>query len=113
MSASTEVVNRLGAALNARDMDAAMACFTEDCVFEDTEPAPDGTRYVGRDALRAAWGPMFSDASIHFETEEVIEAGDRVVELTRYSWSDGHVRGVEVYRMRDGLISELYAYVKG
>jgi ketosteroid isomerase-like protein len=113
MSDPMEVVQRLGAALNARDLDAAVACFADDCVFEDTEPAPDGTRYEGRDALRAAWAPMLDQTSLTFEPEETFAAGDRVVQLSRYAWSDGHVRGVQVYRVRDGLVSELFAYVKG
>jgi hypothetical protein len=35
-----------------------------------------------------------------------------------YSWVDpsgtpGHIRGVDVYRVRDGLIAEKLSYVKG
>jgi hypothetical protein len=31
----------------------------------------------------------------------------------RYDWGDGHVRGVDVIRVRDGQIAESLAYVKG
>ena len=81
MTDPMDVVSRSNVALSARDMDAAVACFTEDCVFEDTEPAPDGTRYVGRDALRGAWAGMLSDSGLRFESEEAFSAGDRVVQL--------------------------------
>ena len=37
----------------------------------------------------------------------------RVVQRWRYSWVDGHVRGIDVFRVRDGLVSEKLSYVKG
>ena len=97
----------------AHDLDATMALVTEDCVFENTHPASDGKRYVGPVAIRGAGTPPFDDPSARFEAEETFSAGDRVVQLWRYTWSSGHVRGVDVYRVRDGRIVEKYSYVKG
>ncbi|OLT11515.1 DUF4440 domain-containing protein [Pseudonocardia sp. CNS-139] len=100
-------------AFDARDVDAVMAAMTPDCVFEDTSP-PDGVRHVGAAAVRAAWTALFAaspDAA--FTTEEVVEAGDRVVVRWRYSWGDGHVRGVDVFAVRGGLVAEKLSYVKG
>lgn len=48
-----------------------------------------------------------------FTVEESIEAGDRVIELWTYTWADGHVRSVDVFRVRDGKVCEKLAYVKG
>jgi hypothetical protein len=31
----------------------------------------------------------------------------------RYAWGDGHVRGVDVFRVRGGLVAEKLSYVKG
>ena len=31
-----------------------LALTTEDCVFDNTDPAPDGNRYEGREAIREA-----------------------------------------------------------
>lgn len=106
-------VERFQKAFDAQDVDAIMAAMTSDCVFEDTSP-PDGTRHIGADAVRAAWTALFT-ASPHgaFTTEEVIDAGDRVVVRWRYFWGDGHVRGVDVFTVRDGLVAEKLAYVKG
>ena len=53
-STTIEVVQSFEEAINRHDLDAAMALMTEDCVFETTLPAPDGTRYVGQAAVRAA-----------------------------------------------------------
>ena len=48
-----------------------------------------------------------------FDIEEQFVAGDRCVVRWRYDWGTGHVRGVDVIRLRDGLIAETYSYVKG
>ena len=100
-------------AFDAHDVDGVMAAMTPDCVFEDTTP-PDGVRHEGADAVRAAWAGLFTASPDGvFTTEEVIEAGDRVVVLWRYSWGDGHVRGVDLFTVRDGRVAEKRAYVKG
>src|SRR5260221_6268334 len=101
-----EVVEALGAAWAAHDLDAAIAFLTPDCVFDSTGPAPDGARHVGPDAIRRAWQGIFADPSSRFEAEETFASGDRVVQLWRYSWDGGHVRGVDVIRIRDGKVAE-------
>jgi len=112
-STPIEVVTAFGETWANHDLDGAIALITEDCVFDNTDPAPDGTRYVGRDAIRQAWGPIFDDPTSRFDAEETFEVDDRVVQLWRYSWSDGHVRGVDVFRVRNGLVAEKLSYVKG
>ncbi len=39
-----EVVLRFNQAFDRHDVDAVMAAMTDDCVFENTSPAPDGAR---------------------------------------------------------------------
>ena len=99
--------------MGAHDLDATLELVTDDCVFESTEPGPDGTRYEGRHAIRAAWQPIFDDTDAFFEAEETFSVGDRVVQRWRYSWAGGHVRGVDVFRTHDGRVSEKLSYVKG
>jgi ketosteroid isomerase-like protein len=108
-----EVVAAFGETWANHDLEGAIELITEDCVFENTDPAPDGTTYVGRVAIRKAWAPIFSDPTSRFDAEETFEVDDRVVQRWRYSWSDGHVRGVDVIRVRDGKVSEKLSYVKG
>jgi ketosteroid isomerase-like protein len=108
-----EVVAAFGASWASHDLDAALGFLTEDCIFDATGPAPDGMRHVGRDEIAAAWKAIFDDRSSSFEAEETFGAGDRVVQLWRYSWDGGHVRGVDVFRVRDGRIAEKLSYVKG
>jgi ketosteroid isomerase-like protein len=108
-----EVVSAFGETWANHDLDSAMELITEDCVFENTDPAPDGTTYVGRVAIRDAWAPIFADPTSRFEAEETFWVEDRVIQRWRYSWANGHVRGVDVIRVRDGLVAEKLSYVKG
>jgi ketosteroid isomerase-like protein len=110
---AAEVVEQFGAAWAAHDLDATLALVTDDCVFDATGPAPDGIRHVGRDAIRAAWQAIFDDSSAVFQAEQTFAAGPRVIQLWRYDWEGGHIRGIDVFTVRDGLVAEKLSYVKG
>jgi uncharacterized protein (TIGR03086 family) len=107
------------AAFGRGDVDAIMALMTPDCVFEATGPAPDGVRHEGAEAVRAVWEELFGGTrDPRFTEEESFVAGDRGVLRWRFDWveedgSPGHVRGVDVVRLRDGKVSEKLSYVKG
>jgi hypothetical protein len=108
------VIDQFNAVFNTHDVDAIMALFTDDCVFENTAPFPDGTRYEGQAAVRAFWKEFFaSSPHAHFTTEDSFACGDRCAVRWRYSWGDGHIRGVDIFRVRDGKVSEKLSYVKG
>jgi ketosteroid isomerase-like protein len=106
------IVSQFNAAWGAHDLAAALALTSDDCVFESTSP-PDGERCTGRSEIRAAWQPIFDDVGSAFTVEETIEAGQRVIQRWRYDWAEGHVRGVDIFAIRDGKITEKFAYVKG
>ncbi len=114
-----QVVRAFNEALNHGDRPGMLACLSEDTVFENTHPAPDGERYVGRTAVAAFWDEFLRAAEqVHIEVEEIFALGDRCVMRWRYEWHGrdggrGHVRGVDLYRVRDGLIVEKLSYVKG
>jgi ketosteroid isomerase-like protein len=114
-AADLELMDRFTTALNSHDLEAAMALVTDDIVFESTSPAPDGTRYEGHEAVRQVWGDlMASTPAARFSVEEQFSVGaGRVIVRWRYDWGDGHVRGVDVIRVRNGQIAESLAYVKG
>ena len=107
------VVDAFGAAWGAHDLDGVLSMLTDDCVFDATGPAPDGTRHVGLDAIRTAWQAIFDDTASRFVVEDSLAVGDRVVERWTYSWNGGHIRGVDLFRVRDGKVCEKFAYVKG
>ncbi len=107
------VVEQFGTAWGNHELDACLAMVTDDCIFDATGPPPDGTRCEGKDAIRTAWQPIFENRASNFEAEETFAAGDRVIQRWRYSWGDGHIRGVDIFRVRGGLVAEKLSYVKG
>lgn len=118
-AATIAAVQRFNDAFNRHDVAAVLECMTDDCIFEDTWPPPDGKRYQGQAEVRIAWEEFFS-SSPHavFEFEEIFACGNRCVVRWTYRWLDregrpGHVRGVDVMRVRDGRVAEKLSYVKG
>jgi ketosteroid isomerase-like protein len=118
MDETARVVTAFGEVLNSGDIDAIMQMVTDDILFETTRP-PDGERFEGKAAVRKAMEDFLANSrKPHFETEEVVAFGDRAFARWRYTWenpdgSRGHVRGVDLNRVRDGKIAETIAYVKG
>jgi ketosteroid isomerase-like protein len=110
-----DLMDRFTTALNSHDLDAVLALVTDDIIFESTSPPPDGTRYEGRDAVRQVWGQMLAATpQARFSVEEQFSDGSgRVVVRWRYDWEGGHVRGVDIIRVRQGRLAESLAYVKG
>src|SRR5664279_2198843 len=106
-------------AFGSGDVDAIMSLMTDDCVFEATGPAPDGVRHEGAVAVRGVWQEVFGQTqNATFSEEESFVCGDRAVLRWRFTWSEpdgspGHVRGVDVLRIRDGKVAEKLSYVKG
>lgn len=117
--ATTTTVEHLIDAFNRHDVDALMAAMTPDCIYEDTVPPPDGTRYAGQDAVRRYWKAFFNrsrDASL--EVEEVFAAGDSCAVRYLYHWvtldgTAGHVRGAALFHVRSGQVAAMRAYAKG
>lgn len=118
-AATLAAVRAFNDAFARHDVDAVMAVMGEDCVFENTWPPPDGERHVGQAAVRRFWDTFFREnPSAAFETEEVFAAGSRCVVRWVYRWrrpdgASGHVRGVDLFRVRDGKVLEKLSYVKG
>jgi ketosteroid isomerase-like protein len=119
LTAETEdVLARFNAAFARLDADAVMGLMTDDCVFENTFPAPDGERHVGARQVREFWSRFFeSTPSARFEAEETLVFGDRAVVRWVFHWENdgvaGHVRGIDLFRVRDGKVAEKLSYVKG
>ncbi|MDO8645868.1 MAG: nuclear transport factor 2 family protein [Candidatus Planktophila sp.] len=111
---TASIIREFNSAFNNHDIDAVMALMTDDCIFENTFPAPDGTRHVGNTQVRLELGNFLKSSPLaSFEEEELIACDDRCVVRWRYSWGEGHVRGVDVMRVQGGKVSEKLSYVKG
>jgi ketosteroid isomerase-like protein len=119
IESGVRVVLDFNEAFNQHDVPVMMALMSEDVVFENTQPAPDGTRYVGKEQVTLFWQEFFRQSpQAHIQGEDIFGLGERCVMLWRYTWVDehgqeGHVRGVDVFRVRDRLILEKLSYVKG
>ena len=112
------VVDGFNEAFNRHDADALAALLTDDTVFEDTSPAPDGRRIEGKAAVVAFWRAWFArNSDAVFEAEDVIVSGDRAVVRWVYrklrNGQPWHLRGVDVFTVRDGKVAAKLAYVRG
>src|SRR5262245_48339873 len=119
LEAATRTVLQFNDAFNRHDVAGMMQWMSDECVFENTYPAPDGTVYSGKEAITQFWQEFFGESpQAHIDIEEIFGLGERCVMRWKYSWVDeagkkGHVRGVDLFRVRGGLICEKLSYVKG
>jgi ketosteroid isomerase-like protein len=115
-ASTTELIQRFNDVFQRHDPSALPDLVAEDCLIENTTPAPDGSRHVGRDACVALWRRIATAPGTSFDLEDVVVAGDRATIRWRYRWGAGDhdsVRGVNLMRVREGLIVEALGYVKG
>jgi predicted SnoaL-like aldol condensation-catalyzing enzyme len=119
LESSMRVVLEFNEAFNRHDVAGMMRLMSDDCLFENTDPAPDGTAYSGREAVAQFWQEFFRESPhASIKIEEIFGLGFRCVMRWKYTWMDaagteGHVRGVDIFRVKDGLICEKFSYVKG
>ncbi len=114
IEASVRTVMEFNDAFNRHDVTGMMQLSTDDTVFENTHPSPDGTKYSGKEAVTKFWDEFFREsANAHIDIEEIFGFGNRCVMRWKYTWGDGHIRGVDVFKLKDGLIAEKLSYVKG
>jgi hypothetical protein len=114
-----DVIDRFNEAFNNHDVDGVMALMTDDVVFDNTSPAPDGTRVEGQADVRAFWEKFFAgNPRAWFDTEDMFVTDDRCTTRWRFTFDKdapekGHIRGADVFKVRDGKVCEKLSYVKG
>jgi steroid delta-isomerase-like uncharacterized protein len=116
---TVETLEAFADAWNRHDVDALMALMAEECVFE-ASAGPDvcGTRYVGREAVKAAYVEVwttFPDA--HWANARHFVQGDRGVSEWTFTGtrSDGtrvEVHGCDLFTFRGGKIALKNSYRK-
>jgi len=116
--ATRAAIDKFNEAFGRHDAEGLAAFLTEDTVFEDTSPAPDGRRVEGKAAVIEFWRGWFvRNADARFEAEEMIVSGNRATVLWVYrkmrNGQPWHIRGVDVFTVRDGKVAAKLAYVKG
>ncbi len=98
-----DIINRLLAAINAHDLEAAAGLFHER--YHSEQPAHPGRAFVGRDQMHANWAAMFAGVpDFHAELPRSAQHGDTV--WSEWSWSgtrtDGlpfEMRGVTLFQV--------------
>jgi predicted SnoaL-like aldol condensation-catalyzing enzyme len=119
LETAIRVVIAFNEAFNRHDVAGMMQLVSDDCIFENNAPAPDGTVYTGKAAVTQFWQDFFHDSpQAQIKIEEIFSLGSRCVMCWRYEWVDaqgqsGHVRGVDLFQEKNGLICEKLSYVKG
>jgi len=119
LESGVRVVLAFNEAFNRHDVAGMMRLMSEAIVIENTDPAPDGAVYSGKEAVTRFWQDFFRESpQAHIEIEEIFGLGLRCMMRWRYEWVDaagkkGHVRGVDLFKLKDGSICEKLSYVKG
>ncbi|MBT2335641.1 nuclear transport factor 2 family protein [Variovorax paradoxus] len=116
---TTEFLQAFADAWNRHDVDALMSFMAEDCIFESSAGAEAcGTRYVGSEAVRAAFAEVwtvFSDA--HWGNARHFVHGDRGVSEwtftgTRADGTRVEVEGCDLFTFSGGKIVLKNSYRK-
>jgi hypothetical protein len=110
------ILQRFNGVFLSHDPAALQELVADDCIIENTQPAPDGSRHEGKAACIALWTRIATMPGAHFEPESIIARGDRGEIRWRLVWGpdrSSSVRGVNLMRVRDGRIVEAQGYVKG
>jgi ketosteroid isomerase-like protein len=119
IESSIRVVLDFNDAFNRHDVAGMMQLMSDDCVFENTTPAPEGTMYAGKEVITQFWQDFFRQSPhAHIAIEEIFGFGFRCIMRWRYEWVDAagekvHVRGADIFRVKNGFICEKLSYVKG
>jgi ketosteroid isomerase-like protein len=115
--ATRTTIDHFNDAFNRHDADGLAAFLTEDTVFEDTSPAPDGRRIEGKAAVVEFWRGWFArNADARFEEEVIVSRNRGTVLWVYHKMRNGqpwHLRGIDIFTVRDGKVAAKLAYVKG
>ena len=78
-SGTADIMRHCNDAFLRHDPEALPPLVAADCVIANTQPAPDGSRHVGRDACLAVWQGIAGNRAAHFELEDVEAHGERAI----------------------------------
>ncbi|MEM9434519.1 MAG: nuclear transport factor 2 family protein [Pseudomonadota bacterium] len=114
-----KLVDAVGDAFNANDIEAVMPFFASDAVFEHASgPEPYGARFEGADVLRDLFAGLFEKVvNVHWETLDCRIAGDKAYceyrkTVTHKDGSSEDYHSVDILTYRDGLITRKDTYYK-
>ena len=116
---TTDTLKEIADAFNRHDVDAIMAFFAEDAVFETPKgPDPWGRRFAGKEQVREGVAARFAGIpDVHYGDDSHWVSGDRGVSewtLTGTTTDGVHlqVRGCDLWTFRDGKVTRKDSYWK-
>ena len=105
------MLEAIAAAFDRHDLDAIMSHVAEDAVFDGPRgPEPWGTRFVGKEAVRAAFAARFAGIpDVRYQDDAHFVDGDRGASEWTLSGTtvDGErieIRGCDLWTLRDGQV---------
>jgi ketosteroid isomerase-like protein len=114
-----DLVDAVGDAFNANDIDAVMKHFAEDATFDHAVgPEEHGVRFEGKDTIRGVFAGLFDRVEkVHWETLDCAISGNKA--YCEYRRTATHKDGtqeeflsVDILTYRDGLIVHKDTYYK-
>lgn len=116
MESGIRLVLEFQEAFNRQDVEGMMRLVSDSCVYESAEPAPEGRRLKGKEAMAQYWEEYFhASPGVRREIEDLFGLGLRCVvrwRATGLGGDAGRVRGADIFLVKEGAISEQYSYVK-
>jgi len=106
-------------AFNRHDAEGMGRLLSEDCIFEDASLGSEGASLRGKASTTGMLRELFEDRpTVSLGVEEVFGQGSRCVLRWKRGWieangSEGRLRGVDIFKVRNGLIYEVLSYIKG
>jgi hypothetical protein len=84
------MTDRLIEAMNAHDLDALVACFSED--YRSEQPAHPSRSFAGRNQVRENWSSVFAGIP-DFHAELILASTVDAVEIAEWIWRGSHTDG--------------------
>ena len=118
VESAIRVVLAFNKAFNRHDVVGIIQLLSDDCIFEDSHPAPDGTVYTGKEAIAHYLHDFFRQSpQAYIEIEDISGFGHRCVMRWRCEWVDEtgskqHMHGIDIFHEKNNRICQKLSYIK-
>ena len=119
LESAMRVALEFNEAFNRHDLAGIINLISDECIIESSSPPPDGEVFKGREEVARYWLELFHHSpDARREIEEIFSTGFRCIMRWKSSHLDGSgikhtVKGVDIFRVDGGLITEILSYIKG
>ena len=113
------IVLEFNVAFNNHNVEKMTSFFSVDCLLESPSPSPEGSLYSGKNPVTSYFQGFFRDyPDVSRKIEDIFSQGFQCVMRWRQTWvndagENKSVRGVDIFKVKENRICELYSYTKG